>query len=99
MNRLVGRERKVMKQGFVYILRSLKNGRFYIGSTANIKARLYLHKIGRVIATRYIRPLKLELCQEYPSFGMARRVEYRLKKFKRRDFIEKIIKDGVIKTK
>lgn len=56
-----------------------------------------MHKIGKVIATQYIRLLKLELCQKYPSFGMARRVEYRLKKFKRRDFIEKIIKEGLIK--
>ena len=35
--------------------------------------------------------------QEFVNIDIARKVERRLKAFKRRDFIEKIVKDGVIK--
>ena len=37
------------------------------------------------------------LKQEYPSLSEARMVESRLKKLKRKDYIEKIITDGCIK--
>jgi putative endonuclease len=87
-----------MKKGFVYILKTLDSGRFYIGSTTDINRRLHQHKMGRVRATRQLQPIKLELSQEYGNIHLARKVEYRLKRFKRKDFIEKIIKDGLIKV-
>ena len=86
-----------MKKGFVYILRCLKNNRFYIGSSTDINRRLHQHEKGNVKATRNLKPFKLELSQEYDKLDIARKIEQRLKKFKRKDFIEKIIKDGVIK--
>ena len=86
-----------MKVGFVYLLRSLKNDKFYIGSTTDIKRRLHQHKIGNVKATVYLRPLKLELFQKFDTITSARTIEHRLKKLKRRDYIEKIIKDKYIK--
>jgi len=85
-----------MKNGFVYILRSLKNGTFYIGSTTDINRRLHQHKIGSTKATRYLLPLKLELSQRYNNIDRARSIERKLKKLKRKDYIEKIIKDRVI---
>jgi putative endonuclease len=85
-----------MKKCFVYILR-LKNNRFYIGSTTDINGRLRRHEIGSVKATEYLRPIKLEFFQEYNNINLARKIEHRLKRFKRKDFIEKIIKDGLIK--
>ena len=81
----------------VYILQSLKNGRYYIGSTNNIKKRIDTHNAGGVKATKNLLPVKIVLRQEYPNMYIARRVENRLKKFKRRDYINKIIKDGKIK--
>jgi len=84
--------------GYVYILRSLKNGRLYIGSTQDIKKRISKHNSGNVVATRNIRPLKLEYYQEYDNVGLARNIERRLKNFKRKDFIEKIIREKIIKS-
>jgi len=86
-----------MSKGFVYVLRSLKNNRFYIGSTTDIFERLKKHERGGVTATKYLRPLKLELFQQFDNFSIARKVEFKLKKFKRRDFLDKIVRDGMIK--
>ncbi len=82
---------------FVYILKSDKNDRYYIGSTDNYKKRISQHNSGNVTFTRNIRPLKLVLVQEYSNIKQARKIEKRLKALKRRDYIDKIVKDGFIK--
>ena len=43
--------------------------------------------------------IELALSQQYASLKQARKIEYKLKKLKRKDYIEKIIKDGYIKMK
>ncbi len=88
-----------MKKGFIYILRSLKNNRLYIGSTNDMDRRIHQHEIGNVKTTRNLMPLKLQLFQECDNIRVARKFEQRLKKLKRKDYIEKIIKDGVIKMR
>ena len=87
-----------MRQPTLYILLSLKDKRTYVGYTNNLEKRINEHDSGKVKATKYIQPTKLEFFQEYDNVNLARKVERRLKRFKRRDFIEKIIKDGMIKT-
>lgn len=82
---------------FIYILQSQKNNRYYIGSTIDVKNRYKRHIDGRVKATRYLRPLKLVFYQRFNTIRKARQIEYKLKKLKRRDIIERIIKDGMIK--
>ena len=49
------------------------------------------------MATRHIRPLELVFSQEYADIISARRMEHRLKKLKRRDYIKRLIADGFIK--
>ena len=44
---------------YVYILRSQKDSKNYIGSTKNLKLRLKQHLDGQVKSTKYRRPLKL----------------------------------------
>lgn len=44
---------------FVYILESAKDGKRYIGYTANLKRRLNEHQSGLSHATKYRLPLKL----------------------------------------
>jgi len=83
--------------GYVYILKSLKNGRYYIGSTININNRLKKHNTGLVKSTCKCRPYKLELVQKYESITKAKQIEYKIKKLKRRDYIEKMIRDKNIK--
>ncbi len=43
--------------------------------------------------------MRLMFQQEYATLGEARKIENKLKKFKRKDFIKKIIKDRYIKIK
>ena len=44
---------------YVYVLKSLKDSKFYIGYTENLKLRFEEHQKGRVVSTRDRRPLKL----------------------------------------
>jgi len=84
-------------KGFVYILQSLKTNRYYIGSTNNIERRLKEHKQGRTKATKYILPVELKFYQQYESLTLAKQVEYKIKKLKRKDIINKIIEQKQIK--
>jgi len=44
---------------YTYVLLSLKDNKFYIGSTNNLKRRLTQHSHGLVEATKHRLPLKL----------------------------------------
>ena len=80
----------------VYILQDTK-GRFYIGSTTHLKRRLRQHLTGMTYTTKRMEKLRLVLSQECASLKDARTIEKKLKRLKRKDYIEKMIKDGYIK--
>jgi len=84
-----------MKQSGVYILQSEKNKRYYIGSTDNIKRRLKEHNIGKVMATKNLRPLITKVFIKCNDLTEAKISEYRLKNYKRRDIVEKVINDSI----
>ena len=86
-----------MQKGFVYILESRKNGMYYIGASENPKRRLRQHNDDTVSATRKKGPWELRFFQEYASLREAKIIEYKLKKLKRRDYLEDIIKSGKIR--
>jgi putative endonuclease len=44
---------------YVYVLRSIKDGRFYVGYTANLRRRLPEHNAGMVASTKHRTPFKL----------------------------------------
>ena len=44
---------------YVYILKSLKDLKLYIGRTADLKKRFIEHRKGKVKSTRYRRPFNL----------------------------------------
>lgn len=67
--------------------------------TFNINQRIQSHNSGLVKATKYKRPYKLVFSQQFDNALVAHKMELRIKKWKRRDFIDKIVKDGFIKTK
>ena len=81
---------------WVYILKT-ESGKFYIGSTENIEARLRHHLRGATPSTKRLRVETLLLKQEYKTIVDARAVEKKIKKLKRHDYVEKILKDGYIK--
>jgi putative endonuclease len=80
----------------VYILKS-ESGKYYVGSTNDLDRRLKQHADHHTPSTHRLGKLNLVLFQEYKSLKDARSVEYKIKSLKRKDYIEKIIKDGYIK--
>ena len=85
-------------KGFIYILKNEK-GNFYIGSTNDLDRRLRQHFSGHTQTTRNRKMTNLVLVQEYDSLEVARKIEKKIKNMKRKDYIEKMVKDGYIKLK
>lgn len=81
----------------IYILQSDKNGKYYIGSTTDLKRRIRQHQLGHTHTTKRLGKLKLVFSQDVKSLKIAREAERRIKNWKRRDFIDKIVKEGKIK--
>ena len=52
---------------YAYILKSIKDKRYYYGSTSNIEVRIKKHNAGGVPSTKYRRPLELKYIHKYPS--------------------------------
>lgn len=75
----------------LYILKSEKNGRYYIGSTNAIDRRIVEHNSGKTKSLRYHLPVKIVFTCYCSDIKEARRLELRLKKLKSRKIIEKII--------
>jgi putative endonuclease len=87
------------KGGFVDILQSKKNNRFYVGSTNNLDKRYVEHISGFAKATKYLRPLELRFYQRYDTLKEARQIEYKLKRLKSREILERIVRDQIIELK
>ncbi len=66
----------------VYILKSIKNRRYYIGHTHDIIQRILRHNQGRVKSTKYGAPWKIMLTEEYNSKSLATRRELEIKGYK-----------------
>jgi putative endonuclease len=52
---------------YSYVLRSLRNGLLYKGSTQNIESRIITHNLGKVRYTSKFLPWELVLCEEFNS--------------------------------
>ena len=85
-------------KGFVYILKDDKNI-FYIGSTIDLKRRLNHHTSGHTHTTKRMKNVHLVFQQEFQSLDIARKIERKIKRLKRKDYIEKIVSEGYIKMR
>lgn len=72
---------------------------YYVVSSIDPIKRLTEHNLKKVKSTRNKAPWELKFYQKYPNIKLARQIEYKLKKLKRKDYLEKIIRDGYIKLK
>lgn len=86
-----------MKEGYVYILKSIINSSYYLGSSEDVYERFHQHNKGLVKSTRKYLPWKLVFFKKYPEITQARKIEYKLKKMKSKIILEKIIADRNIK--
>ena len=55
---------------YVYVLKSLKDGDLYTGSTNNLKRRFEEHNLGKEKSTRYRRPFELIYYEACKTDGM-----------------------------
>ena len=58
---------QVHKMFTVYVLKSKKDGKLYVGCTGNFKLRLKQHQEGLVVSTRNRRPLDLVYKEEFDT--------------------------------
>ena len=64
---------------YVYVLKSKKDGKFYTGSTNNLRKRFEEHNNGKVFSTKNRRPFELIYYEAYKSEKDARKRESNLK--------------------
>jgi putative endonuclease len=64
---------------YLYILKSKKDGDLYIGSTGDLKKRLFEHNSGKSLSTRFRRPFELIYYESYKAEADARKREHNLK--------------------
>ncbi len=72
---------------YVYLLFSLKYGKFYIGQTNNLLERFEYHNTGRSEYTKNKGPWALLAFKRFATRGEAMREEIRLKKLKNKQRI------------
>ena len=77
---------------FIYILQSLKDGRYYIGSTQDISSRLERHNEGRSKATKTRGPWQVVYTEEFETRAEAVRRESEIKSKKSRTYIDNLVR-------
>ena len=76
---------------FVYIIKSEKDGKNYIGSTSDIEKRLAWHNCGKNTSTKYRTPFKLIYKKEFENKLLALEYERWLKKQKGGNKIKELL--------
>ncbi len=82
--------------GYVYILED-DNSMYYIGSSTEPDIRFNRHLSGWVHTTARMKNPRRVFLQEFETIKKAKKIELKLKKLKRKDYIKRIIQDGYIK--
>ena len=75
----------------LYILQSLSNNKFYVGSTRNLSDRLIRHNTGRSKATKTGIPWKLVHSEEFETRSETMKREVDIKAWKNHTMIENLI--------
>ena len=76
---------------FVYILKSLKDGKFYIGETADLRRRLFEHNEGWVKSTKHRKPFILVYSESLESREIALKREKLIKSYKGGQAFKKLL--------
>ncbi len=81
---------------YIYVLKSQKDKKLYIGYTKNLKLRFELHQKGRVSSTKNRRPLKLIYYEACLNSNDAVKREKYLKTYHGKMFLKKRLKSYFI---
>ncbi len=76
---------------YVYILKSKKDGKFYIGCTDNINRRVKEHNLGQNLSTKNRRPLELIYKEIYQNQSEAFEREKVIKSYKGGNAFKKLL--------
>ncbi|MFC1649600.1 GIY-YIG nuclease family protein [Patescibacteria group bacterium] len=83
---------------FFYIIKSLKNGRYYYGSTNSLRRRISEHNSGKSKYTKQTSPYELVYYEEYTTPTEARQRERQIKKMKSRKYVDRLISRNANKS-
>ncbi len=75
----------------IYILKSLKDSKTYVGSTTDMERRLGEHNAGKVTSTKPRRPLELIYTEKVDTIEQARKREHYLKSAAGRRWLKKMV--------
>jgi putative endonuclease len=81
---------------WIYILQSLLNNRYYVGSTNNKESQLEKHNHGYVYSTKAYRPWIIVYSESFQTLKDARHREKQIKNWKSRESIEKLIHASIV---
>ena len=76
---------------FVYIIQSLKDNKYYIGSTSNVELRLKFHNSGRQRSTKHRIPFVLVYTETFQNRLEAEIREKQVKSYKGGEAFKKLI--------
>lgn len=66
----------------VYILKSIKDGGYYVGISKDVIKRLEEHNNGKTISTKNRRPFILVYKEQFLNYSEARKREIQIKSYK-----------------
>src|ERR1017187_116067 len=72
---------------YVYVLRSVNDGWYYVGCSVDPQRRLVEHNSGESKSTRARRPYELAYTERFPNLSVARKREQEIKRKKSRQYI------------
>ncbi len=81
---------------WVYILQSAATGRYYVGSTGDLAARLRRHTGNRSTATKDRGPWRLVHSEEFPTRSAAITRERAIKERKSRQYIAALVGSAAV---
>ncbi len=84
---------RTLQMVYVYVLKSVKDGRWYTGSTKNLRRRIREHNEGKVFSTKLRRPFVLVYYEACLSENDARRREKYLKTGMGKRYLKNRLKD------
>lgn len=81
-----------MGVAYLYILQSASTGRFYVGSTSDLKRRLEEHGRQHSPYTRHRGPWRLVYQEEFAELNGARQRERKIKSWKSQRSVQEVIR-------
>ena len=82
------------KMHYVYILKSLKDSKFYIGRSGDLKRRIAEHSSGKIKSTTHRRPLKLIFYEAFAGKADAIRKEAYFKTSKGKSTLNMMLQES-----